>query len=100
MIGGVAKGVADDDAINVSQLKDEIGKAVSDSGWTLTTGGVAADQGEKIKPNTTVDFSGDDVGNIQVSNEGSNVKVELNPNLDLGKDGSVSIGDTLLMVKA
>ncbi len=96
VIGGVAKGVADDDAVNVSQLKDEIGKAVSDSGWTLTTGGVAADQGEKIKPNTTVDFSGDDVGNIQVSNEGSNVKVELNPNLDLGKDGSVSIGDTLL----
>ena len=96
VIGGVAKGVADDDAVNVSQLKDEIGKAASDSGWTLTTGGVAADQGEKIKPNTTVDFSGDDVGNIQVSNEGSNVKVELNPNLDLGKDGSVSIGDTLL----
>ncbi len=96
VLGGVAAGVADDDAVNVSQLKDEIGKAVGDSGWTLTTGGVAADQGEKIKPNTTVDFSGDDIGNIQVSNEGSNVKVELNPNLDLGKDGSVSIGDTLL----
>ncbi|MDM1720118.1 ESPR-type extended signal peptide-containing protein [Acinetobacter towneri] len=96
VIGGVAAGVADDDAVNVSQLKDEIGKAVGDSGWTLTTGGVAAADGEKIKPSTTVDFSGDDIGNIQVSNEGSNVKVELNPNLNLGKDGSVTIGDTLL----
>lgn len=96
VLGGVAAGVADDDAVNVSQLKDEIGKAVGDSGWTLTTGGVAAADGEKIKPSTTVDFSGDDIGNIQVSNEGSNVKVELNPNLNLGEDGSVMIGDTLL----
>ncbi len=96
VLGGVAAGVADDDAVNVSQLKDEIGKAVGDSGWTLTTGGVAAADGEKIKPSTTVDFSGDDIGNIQVSNEGSNVKVELNPNLNLGEDGSVTIGDTLL----
>ncbi|WP_407410033.1 ESPR-type extended signal peptide-containing protein [Acinetobacter sp.] len=94
VIGGVAKGEADDDAVNVSQLKDEIGKAVSDSGWTLTTGGVDADQGEKIKPNTTVDFSGDQ--NITVSNDGSNVTVGLNPNVNLGADGSVTIGDTLL----
>lgn len=94
VIGGVAKGEADDDAVNVSQLKDEIGKAVSDSGWTLTTGGVDADQGEKIKPSTTVDFSGDQ--NITVSNDGSNVTVGLNPNVNLGADGSVTIGDTLL----
>lgn len=94
VIGGVAAGTKDDDAVNVSQLKDEIGKAVSDSGWTLTTGGVAADQGEKIKPNTTVDFSGDQ--NITVSNDGTNVTVGLNPDVNLGADGSVTIGDTLL----
>ena len=93
VLGGVAAGVKDDDAVNVSQLKDEIGKAVSDSGWTLTTGGNAA-AAEQIKPNTSVDFSGDQ--NITVSNAGSEVKVELKPNLDLGKNGSVTIGDTLL----
>lgn len=94
VIGGVANGVDPNDAVNVSQLKDEIGTAVSNSGWTLTTGGVAADQGEKIKPNTTVDFSGDN--NITVSNKENNVTVALNPNLNLGDTGSVTIGDTLL----
>ncbi|WP_297428867.1 ESPR-type extended signal peptide-containing protein [uncultured Acinetobacter sp.] len=95
VIGGVAKGVADDDAVNVSQLKDEIGKAVSDSGWTLTTAGDST-TAEKIKPNDTVDFSGDALGNIQVSNTGGNVTIALDPTVDLTKDGSLTIGDTLV----
>ena len=91
----VATGVDGTDAVNVDQLKDEIGKAVSDSGWTLTTAGDST-TAEKISPNDTVDFSGDALGNIQVSNTGGNVTIALDPTVDLTKDGSLTIGDTLV----
>lgn len=91
----VATGVDGTDAVNVDQLKDEIGKAVSDSGWTLTTAGDST-SAEKIKPNDTVDFSGDALGNIQVSNTGGNVTIALDPTVDLTAAGSLTIGDTLV----
>ncbi|WP_298145097.1 ESPR-type extended signal peptide-containing protein [uncultured Acinetobacter sp.] len=89
----VATGVDGTDAVNVDQLKDEIGKAVSDSGWTLTTAGDST-TAEKIKPNDTVDFSGDK--NITVSNKDGDVTIALNPQVDLTKDGSLTIGDTVV----
>ena len=70
-ITGVADGVNNNDAVNVSQLNAV--KETANKGWNLSTG-----KGEvvNVAPDATVDFSGDD--NIKVSNNGKDVKVELN----------------------
>ena len=69
-ITGVADGVNNNDAVNVSQLNAV--KETANKGWNLSTG-----KGEvvNVAPDATVDFSGDD--NIKVSNNGKDVKVEL-----------------------
>ena len=72
----VAAGTEGTDAVNVSQLQK-----VSDTankGWNLSTNGVAT-KATNVKPGEYVDFSGDD--NIKVSNDGTNVKVELKDEL-------------------
>ena len=73
-ITGVANGEADKDAVNYGQLKDV--KETANKGWNLSTG-----KGEAVNvaPGETVDFSGDK--NIKVSNNGKDVKVELEKNL-------------------
>ena len=75
-ISGVAAGEADTDAVNVSQLQKVSDTA--NAGWNLSTNGVAT-KATNVKPGDYVDFSGDD--NIKVSNDGTNVKVELKDEL-------------------
>ena len=77
-ISGVAAGVADTDALNVSQLK-AVG-ATANMGWNLATNGVAT-EATNVKPGDYVDFSGDK--NISVSHDGTKVKVELNKDIDV-----------------
>ena len=77
-ITGVAAGEADTDAVNVSQLKKVSDTA--NAGWNLSTNGVAT-EATNVKPGEYVDFSGDK--NISVSHDGTNVKVELNKNIDV-----------------
>ena len=77
-ISGVAAGVADTDAVNVSQLK-AVG-ATANMGWNLATNGVAT-EATNVKPGDFVDFSGDK--NINVSHDGTKVKVELNKDIDV-----------------
>ena len=85
-ISGVAAGVADTDAVNVSQLK-AVG-ATANMGWNLATNGVAT-EATNVKPGDYVDFSGDK--NISVNHDGIKVKVELNK--DLVGIESISNGD-------
>ena len=75
-ISGVAAGVADTDAVNVSQLNAV--KETANKGWNLSTNGGEA---SKVAPDATVDFSGDK--NISVSHDGTKVQVELNKNIDV-----------------
>ena len=77
-ISGVAAGVADTDAVNVSQLK-AVG-ATANMGWNLATNGVAT-EATNVKPGDFVDFSGDK--NINVSHDGTKVQVELNKDIDV-----------------
>ena len=66
-------------AATEEQLK-EIAKVADNAnqGWNLSTNGNAA---SKVAPGETVDFSGDK--NISVSNNGKDVKVKLNKNIDV-----------------
>ena len=75
-ISGVAAGIHDTDAVNVSQLK-AVG-ATANMGWNLATNGVAT-EATNVKPGDYVDFSGDK--NISVSHDGT--KVELNKDIDV-----------------
>lgn len=77
-ITNVAAGTADTDAVNVAQLKKVSDTA--NAGWKLATNGVAT-KATNVKPGDYVDFSGDK--NISVSHDGTNVKVELNKNIDV-----------------
>ena len=83
-ISGVAAGVADTDAVNVSQLKN--------SAWKLAANGVLT-EAEDVKAGDYVDFNGDQ--NVSVSKDAKDgvntVKVELNK--DLVGIESISNGD-------
>lgn len=97
-ITGVANGVADTDAVNVSQLNAV--KETANKGWNLSTNGDEAST--KVAPGETVDFSGDK--NISVSHDGTNVKVELNDELKDIKSISngnktISLDGTALLLK-
>lgn len=97
-ISGVANGIADNDAVNVSQLNAV--KETANKGWNLSTNGDEAST--KVAPDATVDFSGDD--NIKVSNDGTNVKVELKDELKNIKsisngDKTISLNGTTLLLK-
>ncbi len=73
-ITNVAAGSEATDAVNVAQLR----AATENAGWNLSTNGVAT-EATNVKPGEFVDFSGDK--NIEVSNTGKDVKVELNKEL-------------------
>ena len=77
-ISGVAAGIRDTDAVNVSQLK-AVG-TTANMGWNLAANGVAT-EATNVKPGDFVDFSGDK--NISVSHDGTKVKVELNKDIDV-----------------
>ena len=78
-ISGVAAGVNNDDAVNVSQLKKvEEAAGNANKGWNLSTNGVAT-AATNVKPGDNVDFSGDK--NVSVSNDGTAVSIKLNKNL-------------------
>lgn len=66
-------------AATEEQLK-EISKVAENAnqGWNLSTNGGEA---SKVAPGETVDFSGDK--NINISNDGTNVKVKLNDDIDV-----------------
>ena len=66
-------------AATEEQLK-EVSKVAENAnqGWNLSTNGGEA---SKVAPGETVDFSGDK--NITISNDGTNVKVKLNENIDV-----------------
>ena len=73
-IAGVAAGINDNDAVNVSQLKN--------SAWKLAANGVLT-EAEDVKAGDYVDFSGDQ--NVSISKDAKDgvntVKVELNKDL-------------------
>ena len=77
-ISGVAAGIHNTDAVNVSQLKS-VG-ATANMGWNLATNGVAT-EATNVKPGDFVDFSGDK--NISVKHDGTKVQVELNKDIDV-----------------
>ncbi|WP_352309961.1 YadA-like family protein [Psychrobacter sp. W2-37-MNA-CIBAN-0211] len=90
-IVNVAGGSADTDAVNVSQLK-----AVTDianEGWNISAQGNSA-TASNVGPGDSVDFNSKN-NNITVSKDSTSndVSFELNNNLDLGNNGSVSIGN-------
>ncbi len=100
-ITNVAAGTEDTDAVNVAQLK-KVSEAAANAnkGWNLSTNGDEAST--KVAPDATVDFSGDD--NIKVSNDGTNVKVELKDELKNIKsisngDKTISLDGTTLLLK-
>lgn len=75
---------------------DQALKDVADTanqGWNLSTNG---DKASKVAPGKTVDFSGDK--NINISNDGNNVKVELNEDIDVNTvtANSVTTGQTVM----
>lgn len=90
-ITGVAAGTETKDAVNVGQL-DATNKKVDNlttkvgKGWVVATENGTA---TKVGAGDTVKFSGAD-NNIKVSNDGTNVKVELNKDLTVD---SVKAGD-------
>lgn len=94
-ITNVAEGTADSDAVNYGQLKKVADSAATaNQGWILTTGDNTDNSPHIVKPNSKVNIKGD--RNITVTHNEGDVKVALNKNLDLTKDGSVEIGSTTL----
>lgn len=84
----IAAGTANTDAVNLKQLKD--------SSWTAKT----ADSSSQVKTDNSVGFYGDTAENIKITQksntEGTDIAIALAKDLDLGTDGSVQMGDTLL----
>ncbi len=90
-ITNVAPGVDGTDAVNLDQLKG-LEDTVA-SGWTATD---ENNNDAKIAPGGVVTFSGEE--NISVAQEGEDdqgeVVVSLNKDVDLGDDGSLTVGNT------
>ncbi|WP_201557078.1 ESPR-type extended signal peptide-containing protein [Psychrobacter sp. 72-O-c] len=89
-VTNVDDGVADKDAVNVSQLNGIA--ATANKGWDISAQGDSATT-SNVGPGDTVDFNSKN-GNLTVSKEATSndVSFELNNNLDLGKSGSVKMG--------
>ena len=90
-IVNVAGGSADTDAVNVSQLK--VVTETANRGWDISAQGDSA-TASTVEPGDSVDFNSKN-SNITVSKEATSndVSFELNNNLDLGNNGSVSTGN-------
>ena len=87
----VAGGSADTDAVNVSQLK--VVTETANRGWDISAQGDSA-TASTVEPGESVDFNSKN-SNITVFKTANNndVSFELNNNLDLGNNGSVSTGN-------
>ena len=70
---GKGKAATEEQLKEISEVAEN-----ANQGWNLSTNGDAA---SKVAPGETVDFSGDK--NISVSNNGKDVKVELNKDIDV-----------------
>ena len=90
-IHNVANGTANTDAVNLSQL-NEIKNAGVNGGF-----GLAADDGNSVKKNLgeTVTVKGDGI-NISTKVDNGAIQVELNKDIHLGMDGSVTAGETTI----
>ncbi len=98
-ITNVARGTADTDAVNVSQLNEV--KDNANKSWNLITNGDVATN-SNVKANDTVNFMGD--GNVVVSNTGNNINLGLAETITVGSNsnaitidgvnGIISVGDT------
>ncbi|WP_386695653.1 YadA-like family protein [Lonepinella sp. MS14435] len=86
-ITNVAAGVNSTDAVNVAQL-NVVNNTVN-AGWNLTDG----TNQTTVKPNTTVALTNTD-GNINITNNNGNVTFDLAKDLNLGANGSVTVGNT------
>ena len=89
-ITNLAAGTEDTDAVNVSQLKEV--SEVANAGWNISANGADT---ENVKPGGSVDFSNDD-GNITVTRTGTDLAFNLNKDIDLGSDGSLTTGNTVV----
>ncbi|MFP5197224.1 YadA-like family protein [Alcaligenes faecalis] len=89
-ITNLAEGTDDTDAVNVSQLKEV--SEVANAGWNISANGGAT---ENVKPGASVDFSNTD-GNINISRDGTDLAFNLNKDIDLGADGSLKTGNTVV----
>ncbi|MDG2957610.1 YadA-like family protein [Exercitatus varius] len=86
-ITNVARGVADDDAVNVSQLNEV--KETANAGWNLTVNGTDS---SKVKPKDTVDLANKD-GNINITKSGNNVAFDLSDKLNIGSGANTVVID-------
>ncbi|WGE80567.1 YadA-like family protein [Actinobacillus equuli subsp. haemolyticus] len=77
------------DAVNGSQLYAV--SEVANKGWNIQTNGNVS---TNVKPGDTVNFANGK--NIEINNDGTNVTVGLAKDVDLGKDGSIKAGDTIM----
>ncbi|WGE34432.1 YadA-like family protein [Actinobacillus genomosp. 1] len=77
------------DAVNGSQLYAV--SEVANKGWNIQTNG---NDTTNVKPGDTVNFVNGN--NIAITNDGTKVTVGLVKNVDLGEDGSIKAGDTLV----
>ncbi|MDM1707187.1 YadA-like family protein [Thiopseudomonas alkaliphila] len=109
-IANVEAGVADTDAVNVSQLKSV--KDIADNankGWNVSTNGGAANAAnggktQNVAPDASVDFSGGK--NIVVAQNGTDItistadKVEFDDvkvgDVTINKDTGITVGDTTI----
>ena len=91
---GVAAGTDDDDAVNVSQLKEV--KEIANKGWNLSVN--TGKNKSNIAPDATVDLrSAND--NIQITKDGNNVTFKLNDTINVtnvNATGNVTAGDTTI----
>ena len=93
-ISNVAAGVADTDAVNVSQLKAV--KEIANKGWNLSVNN--GNNKSNIAPDATVDLRSDG-SNIQITKNNNNVTFKLNETINVtnvNTSGDVKAGDTVL----
>src|SRR5690606_35789379 len=73
-------------------------KSVSDvanMGWNVTVDGEDASADNKVGPGGVVDFSNTD-GNIEITRDGTDLEFNLNKDIDLGSDGSLTAGNAVV----
>ncbi|AEC21061.1 Autotransporter adhesin [Pusillimonas sp. T7-7] len=93
-ITNLAPGVDGTDAVNIDQL--EAVDVVANAGWNLSVGGEGAVAGNNVAPGGVVNFDNTD-GNIEITrNNGTDLEFNLNKDIDLGTDGSLTTGNTLV----
>ena len=77
---------------------DNVTQAINNSGWKVTSanngGTTNGTTSEKVSPGDTVTFSAGK--NIVLDQNGKQFTYSLNKNVDLTKDGSLTIGDTVI----